>query len=135
MFSQADRIIFSATDLISYLGCCHATFLDIADLRQPRIEREADPTQELLRKKGLEHERKHLACLSGQGKRVVMIDPYSTIDQRVAQTTAAMTEGADVIYQGALLDVPWMGYADFLVRVCRKQRRKSAGAWLKSSTG
>jgi uncharacterized protein len=86
------------------------------------VTAESDPTQELLKKKGLEHERKHLACLRDQGKRVAVIDPHSTIDQRVAQTAAAMANGADVIYQGALLDVPWMGYADFLVRVNSKTR-------------
>ena len=127
MFTQANRVTFSATDLINYLGCRHATFLDLADLRQPMVDTEPDPTQELLKKKGLEHERKHLACLRDQGKRVATIDLYSTIDQRIAQTTAAMAEGADVIYQGALLDVPWMGYADFLVRVNGTTRLGSYG--------
>jgi len=122
MFIQADRAIFSATDLINYLGCRHATFLNLANLRQPMIEAEPDPTQELLKKKGLEHERRHLASLRDQGKRVVMIDPYSTLEQRVEQTTTAMVEGADVIYQGALLDIPWMGYADFLLRVHSETR-------------
>jgi predicted RecB family nuclease len=117
MFTQADRAIFSATDLINYLGCRHATFLDLISPRRPLIEAQPDPTQELLKKKGLEHERRHLECLRNQGKRVVLIDPYSTIQQRVEQTTTAMAEGADVIYQGALLDIPWMGYADFLLRV------------------
>ena len=122
MFIQTDSTVFSATDLINYLGCRHATFLDLADLRQPMLKAESDPTQELLKKKGLEHERKHLACLRAQGKRVAMIDPYATIDQRIVQTAAAMADGADVIYQGALLDAPWMGYADFLVRVNGKTR-------------
>jgi len=117
MFTQADSTVFSATDLINFLGCRHATFLDLADLRRPMVKAESDPTQELLKKKGLEHERKHLAWLTDQGKRVAMIDPYAPIDQRIVQTTAAMADGPDVIYQGALLDVPWMGYADFLVRV------------------
>ena len=122
MFTQEEKIIFSATDLINYLGCRHATFLDLAALRKPMVKAESDPTQELLKKKGVEHERKYLAYLSDQGKRIVMIDIFATIDQRVAQTTAAMADGADVIYQGALLDVSWMGYADFLVRVNNKTR-------------
>jgi uncharacterized protein len=33
-----------------------------------------------------------------------------------------MQDGADVIYQGALLDAPWHGYADFLIRVNGKTR-------------
>ena len=90
MFTQTDSTVFSATDLINFLGCRHATFLDLADLRKPMVKAKSDPTQELLKKKGLEHERKHLTCLRDQGKRVAMIDPYATIDQRIVQTTVAM---------------------------------------------
>ncbi len=46
MFIQTDSTVFSATDLINYLGCRHATFLDLADLRQPMLKAESDPTQE-----------------------------------------------------------------------------------------
>src|SRR5437870_2608231 len=56
MFTQADRLIFSATDLINYLGCRHAAFLDFADLRPPRVVAEPDPAQDLLKKKGLVQE-------------------------------------------------------------------------------
>jgi predicted RecB family nuclease len=122
MFTQADCIVFSATDLINYLGCRHATFLDLAGLGQPTGEVEPDPHGELLKKKGIEHEQEHLASLKNQGKRIAIIDPYSTIDQRVAQTLSAMKDGAEVIYQGALLDMPWMGYADFLMRVNRRTK-------------
>jgi predicted RecB family nuclease len=122
MFAQSERVILSATDLNNYLGCRHATFLDLADLGRPRSAVEPDPHLELLQKKGLEHEQKHLASLKEQGRRIAEIDRYSTIDQRIAQTHAAMAEGVDVIYQGALLDAPWMGYADFLVRVDGRTR-------------
>jgi predicted RecB family nuclease len=122
MFVQSDRVIFSATDLNNYLGCRHATFLDLADIGQPRAAAESDPHQELLQKKGLEHEKRHLAYLKDQGKQIVEIDRYSNIEQRVAQTLSAMADGVEVIYQGALLDAPWMGYADFLVRVNGRSR-------------
>jgi predicted RecB family nuclease len=117
MFAQSDRIILSATDLNNYLGCRHATFLDLAALRQPEATTESDPYLDLLQKKGLEHEQKYLSYLKGQGKRIAEINRDSTIGQRVAQTLSAMAEGHDVIYQGTLFDAPWMGYADFLVRV------------------
>ena len=77
----------------------------------------SDPYLDLLQKKGLEHEQKYLSYLKGQGKRIAEINRDSTIGQRVAQTLSAMAEGHDVIYQGTLFDAPWMGYADFLVRV------------------
>ena len=34
-----------------------------------------------------------------------------------AATLEAMRAGADVVFQAALVDGPWFGYADFLVRV------------------
>ena len=61
MFAQSDRIILSATDLNNYLGCRHATFLDLAALRQPEATTESDPYLDLLQKKGLEHEQKYLS--------------------------------------------------------------------------
>jgi uncharacterized protein len=72
MFTQADRVIFSATDLINYLGCRHATFLDLSGLHKKVSE--ADPTEELLKRKGLEHEKRYLSYLRDQGSRVAMVD-------------------------------------------------------------
>src|SRR5262249_29018610 len=117
MFNASDRVIFSATDLINYLGCQHATFLDLEHLGQPEPSVEPDPTEELLKRKGIEHEQRYLAFLKSQGREVVEVDPKATISQRVDQTRAAMNAGVEVIYQAALLDVPWLGHADFLMRV------------------
>src|SRR5829696_9550048 len=117
MFIQADCLTLSATDLNNYLGCRHATFLDLSILGQAAAAAEPDPQLELLKKKGIDHERWHLDYLRNQGKQVVVIDPYASIDQRVALTLSALSQGAEVICQGALVDIPWMGYADFLIRV------------------
>ncbi len=127
MFTLTDNVIFSATDLINYLGCRHATFLDLSDLGQLTIVGEPDPTAELLKRKGIEHEQRYLASLKERLNRITIIDPRSTITQRIEQTRAAMADGAEVIYQGALLDMPWMGHADFLVRVDGKTRLGSYG--------
>ena len=121
MFIDAGRVIFSATDLVNYLGCRHATFLDLSNIGETQTVSDSD-TVELLKRKGIEHERRYLATLQDQGKLVEIIDPYATIDQRVAQTLSALQKGVEVIYQGALLNAPWMGYADFLVRVDGKTR-------------
>src|SRR5207237_8062905 len=55
-------------------------------------------------------------------KQVEIIDPKGTIEQRVAETTAAMQRGAQVIYQGALAHAGWVGYSDFLTRGSAKTR-------------
>jgi uncharacterized protein len=126
MFTDAGRIIFSATDLVNYLGCRHATFLDLLNIGQPQAFSESE-TAELLKRRGIEHERRYLAHLQSQGKQIQVIDPYATIDQRVTQTLSALQKGVEVIYQGALLNSPWMGYADFLVRVDDKTRLGNFG--------
>jgi hypothetical protein len=68
MFTQG-RVIFSATDLINYLGCQHATFLDLAHLGQPGPAVETDATEELLKKKGIEHEQRYLAFSRDKGSK------------------------------------------------------------------
>jgi uncharacterized protein len=62
--------LYSATDLVNFLGCAHATALDIRQLSAP-VELETDDAQtELLRKKGIEHERSYLAKLHGEGRSI-----------------------------------------------------------------
>ena len=46
-----------------------------------------------------------------------MFDDGATESEAVEATTAAMRAGADVVYQGALGDDDWRGFADFLERV------------------
>ena len=77
----------------------------------------ADPLLELLQAKGLEHERRHLESLRVAGKSIVEIEALGSLVDRVEKTRAAMAAGVDVIYQGALFDGRWSGYADFLVKV------------------
>ncbi|HWY14726.1 MAG TPA: TM0106 family RecB-like putative nuclease [Rhizomicrobium sp.] len=122
MFRQADGLIFSATDLNNYLGCRHATFLDLTARYAAEEDGEADAQAKLIMRKGLEHEERHLASLIASGRDVFLVEPQASLEERVAQTLKAMHDGADVIYQGALLDKPWHGYADFLVRVNGRTR-------------
>jgi len=94
MFKHDSSQIFSATDLINYLGCQHVTFLDLIHFGQPEPTSTPDATEELLKKKGIDHEQEHLAFLKSQGKQIVIIDPKTNIDQPVAQTLSAMAGGA-----------------------------------------
>jgi len=110
-------LIFSATDLVNFLVCRHATFLDRRNIDQPAPDAEDDPYLVLLQEKGVEHERRYLETLRREGRQVVEISDQESLEQRVARTREAMAVGAEVIYQGALLSGRWHGYADFLVRV------------------
>ncbi len=110
---------FSATDLVNYLGCRHATYLDMRSLEEDLEKAEADDTMALLQRKGLEHEKAYLERLRTEGRDIVEIDRNGSLQDRAAATRSAMESGADVIFQAVLHREPWHGYADFLVRCPR----------------
>ncbi|MHB2165640.1 TM0106 family RecB-like putative nuclease [Alsobacter sp. R-9] len=112
-------ILLSATDLMRFMGCAHATTLDLMRLRgegpQP-LEDSEDAL--LLQKHGDAHEAAHLARLRAAGRRVVEM-PRGDLAADAQATRAALVEGADVVFQGALLSGCWGGWSDFLERVER----------------
>jgi predicted RecB family nuclease len=121
MLAIGKRVILSATDLNNYLGCRHATFLDLDALIKGRKPREKpDPQGELLAKKGLEHEARYLEMLRAAGTEVASIVRHGALGENVAATRAAMKDGVSAIYQAALSYGNWQGFADFLIRVPAK---------------
>ena len=115
---QDQALIFSATDLVNFLGCRHATYLDSRHLAEPLVLPAAeDPFLALLQDKGVVHERRYLQKLKAAGRQIVEIAAHGSQSERRAATIAAMRSGAEVIYQGALTAGQWQGYADFLLRV------------------
>lgn len=117
MIRDSDGVVLSASDLVNYLGCRHATFLDMRNLGKPPPETAPDPNAELIQKKGFEHEHNCLGKFKAADKQIEIIDPKGTLDQRLSQTRAAMQNGAEVIYQGVLASDGWLGISDFLTRV------------------
>lgn len=110
---------FSATDLVNYLGCRHATYLDMRSLVEDLEKAEDDETMALLQRKGLEHENAYLERLRAEGRDIVEIDRDGALGDRAAATRSAMEAGVDVIFQAVLHREPWRGDADFLVRCPR----------------
>ena len=110
-------LIYSATDLVNFLGCRHATFLDRQNLDEPMAVGAEDPMMVLLQEKGMAHERRYLESLERAGKQIAEIPGKGSFALRHATTLEAMRTGAEVIYQGALSAGQWQGHADFLVRV------------------
>jgi uncharacterized protein len=114
----ADQFRFSASDLVGHLDCHHLTALDAAVARglatRPKIW---DPVVETLAERGRAHERQYLEKLKESGLSVVEIEGGGINPIQVAQTLEAMRSGAEVIYQGALLQGVWSGRADVLRRV------------------
>ena len=117
--TENGRCLFSATDLVNYLGCRHATWLDFRSLTEDLEKAEADETMRLLQQKGMAHERAYLERLRNEGRSIAEIDRTGTIPERSDATRSAMAAGVDVIYQAVLYGEPWRGDADFLVRCPR----------------
>ena len=111
--------LFSPTDLVNFLGCSHSTVLDLRAFSESLKRDEVSESDELLRRKGEEHEMAHLESLKNTGKSVAAIGKDISVAARSRLTREAMAKGADVIYQAALLDGNWGGYADFLVKTNR----------------
>lgn len=111
------RIFLSASDLMRFMGCAHATTLDLAYMRGTGPEpREDSEDAALLQKQGDAHEAAHLARLQAAGRGVVEI-ARSGLADNAAATRKALAQGPDVVFQGAFLSGNWGGWSDFLERV------------------
>jgi predicted RecB family nuclease len=110
--------MYSATDIANFVACPHIATLKKAEkagkLKRPYYN---DPGTQLLRQLGNEHEQAFLKHLRDVEKRDVVLISRDSRITTVAQTLTAMRQGAEVIYQAALIDEPWRGFADFLIRV------------------
>ena len=117
MRKEGRQHFYSATDLVNYLGCVHATFCDLHQLTQPVELPEDDEYAALLQEKGFEHERAFLERLREGSRSIAEVPSDGTLEARVEATREAMQAGVDVVYQGALVSAPWHGFSDFLLRV------------------
>src|SRR5712691_1783504 len=97
-----DQLLFSPSDLGSFLACEHLTQLDLAvALREGRPPSYENSYAELLRRKGQEHEQAFLATLRDAGRTVVEVRLGATRDFEAGtrRTAEAMRAGADYVYQ------------------------------------
>ncbi|MBK9144991.1 MAG: TM0106 family RecB-like putative nuclease [Candidatus Melainabacteria bacterium] len=110
------RIIFSPSDLCRFLESEFVSFMDRLYLERPEglIRDQDSGTDRLLQERGIEHEKQFLDRLKARGLTVVEISG-SGFEDRFAGTLKAMKEGAAIIYQAALRDDRFQGYADFLI--------------------
>ncbi|MFZ2994592.1 TM0106 family RecB-like putative nuclease [Sphingobium sp.] len=119
MRTIGNSILFSATDLMRFVGCAHATVLDLAYMRgEPLIPRQDSEDAALLQRQGDAHEAAHLETLKDAGHGVVEI-ARGDLAQNADETRAALAQGSQIIFQGAFLAARWGGWSDFLERVER----------------
>ena len=136
MHNAEGRLAFSATDLSRHLSCGHLTSLRhgvaLGEIEPPTPY--DDPRADVLRQRGIEHERRLLEQFAADGRTVETITatgaPFSHRERTAAaaRTRDAIRRGAGVIYQGRLEDDDgrWSGYPDFLLRV---DRPSALGGW------
>ena len=111
-------IRLSASDLMRFMECRHATALDLARLEGRGPEPVADSADAaLLQAKGDAHERAFLERLRAEGRQVVELTPTVDLEADAARTRAVLADGAEVVFQGALAGGAWGGWTDFLLRV------------------
>jgi hypothetical protein len=121
MQSSEFGVLLSASDLMRFSGCAHATTLDLAWMRGTGVAPAGDSEDaELLQRHGDAHEARHLARMRAAGRGVVeIVREGVSLAQGAAATRAALERGAEVVFQGALAGGMWGGWSDFLERVER----------------
>ncbi|AML51731.1 TM0106 family RecB-like putative nuclease [Falsihalocynthiibacter arcticus] len=113
------QILLSASDLMRFMGCAHATTLDIERMNgrgpSPRADSE---DAALLQKQGNAHEEGYLKKLKSSGANVVEI-ASGNLTANALETRHILSTGPDVVFQGAFYSGNWGGWSDFLERVDR----------------
>ncbi len=118
----------SASDLMRFKGCRHATALDLRLIQVGDVVPCGDGEEaELLQRQGDAHELAFLDELGRSGRSIIEIPKEGlALEESVRLTREAMAAGPDVIFQGAMLGGEWGGYSDFLERV---DRPSALGIW------
>ncbi len=102
---DGDRLRLSASDVANFVACQHLTRLDLLKARGTlRTPREFDIGFQDLVKRGEAHEVTVLDRFRADGRSIVEIGSSPDTYADAAQATLeAISDGADVIYQGVLL--------------------------------
>ena len=121
---QNEQIIFSPSDLITFLESPFATHMERCLLGDKTKSALLDTPDELLvnlRKKGFEHENEFLSSLILEGKKVTKIENENNA-LMLSKTIMSMKNGIDVIAQAYLQLDNFGGAADFLIKVPGKSK-------------
>lgn len=111
---------YSASDLVNFAACMHLTHLDLLNLETPLPKAEDSEELVLIQEKGFAHEGRYWDHLRGQAPDAVDLSSDGKSDaERDTGTRTALHSGAAVVFQGTFLEDPWVGHADFLIRVER----------------
>lgn len=119
MKKEQGSYCYSPSDLTLYMGSQFASWMSRYVIEYPESapDRDVDDAlMELLQQRGYAHEDALEAQFISEGKALVKIEGGSQ-DDRARATLEAMRSGVDVIVQARLVQQPFAGFADFLIRV------------------
>ncbi len=102
----------TAQDLYNLTRCAHRVYLDAHG--DPRDKSEVSSFVKLLWELGLQTEREYLASL-GRDQPLADLQPLS-VGPAWQETRRLMQEGVSLIYQGCLIDGPYVGRPDLLLK-------------------
>lgn len=119
MHLRDNKLTFSPSDLTNFMESRFVSFMDrlsvSGDSRATESQDAADEGMEIIRQRGLEHEKTYLDLLKNSGADVCEIDGKS--GDGIELTKQAMQQGRQYIYQAHLVQGQFFGKSDFLVRV------------------
>ena len=114
--------VASAGDLVDFMACEHLASLE-GRVKAGELERRPlTPDEQLVVRKGQDHERAYLAKLRAEGKDVVSVRGRPDAEgrrQAAAETIALLERGVEIVHNAHFVDLDegWSGVADFLLRV------------------
>lgn len=114
-----DKLLFSPSDLITYMESPYASAMERLKLTDPKILDLIDPEDPLLsylQKKGYAHEDLFTETLIANGNDVLEVKRASG-SIMASETIKAMKSGKEIIVQGYLAHDQFAGISDYLVKV------------------
>jgi predicted RecB family nuclease len=113
--NRAGQLVFSPTDLVQYLASPFAAWMERYHLENPNtVTPDAESEDEkLIAQTGDQHERVVLDELKAVTPQLVEI-PKRDFSEALAKTAEAINAKSPIIYQGALQQGRFAGFADFL---------------------
>lgn len=116
MIKSAEIIIYPLSDLIRYLSLSFASWIDRYYLKNHNLITPDKETEDhrLIPRTGDEHEHAILAELELSDQQIIRRE-RSNFNENIARTIMAFAERPAIIYQTALADDHFAGYANFLI--------------------
>lgn len=117
---EGPGVLLSASDLMRFMSCKHATALDLRYARgECLLPAEDTEDAKILQKQGDDHESRYLSKLKAEGRSVIEFGRDGGLAAVAQATRIGLSQGPDVLFQGAFFAAPWGGWSDFLIRVER----------------